>query len=59
MADKIQKLGTRMFFLSEPVIATRKHYGFFHLLWDLFFVCASGGLWLIWLLIKFLRNGRV
>lgn len=34
----------------------QKHYGFGHLLLDFFLVWLTGGLWLIWLLIRFLRS---
>jgi hypothetical protein len=37
----------------------RKRYGFFRLLIDLILTCCTGGLWLVWLLIKFLRNGSL
>lgn len=37
-------------------VPPRKHYGVLHLLFDCFLVIATGGLWLIWLLVKFLRN---
>lgn len=33
----------------------RKRYGFFHLLFDFFMVMITGGLWLIWIVIRFLR----
>lgn len=33
-----------------------KNYGFWHLLLDFVLVLATGGLWLIWILIRFLRN---
>lgn len=33
-----------------------KKTGCFGLVIDLILVCATGGLWLIWLLIKFLRK---
>lgn len=34
----------------------KKKRGTLSLLWDLFLVVITGGLWLIWLLIKYLRN---
>lgn len=34
----------------------KKKRGFFGLLVDLLLTILTGGLWLIWLLIKFLRN---
>jgi len=33
-----------------------KHYGLFSLLWDIFLTFITGGLWLIVLLIKYLRS---
>lgn len=39
------------------IVARKKQYGFGHLLWDLFLVFITGGLWLLWLLIRHLRNG--
>jgi len=33
-----------------------KKYGFFHLLLDFILVCLTGGLWLIWIIIRFLRS---
>jgi hypothetical protein len=38
-------------------VQPKKRYGFFHLLFDFILVFATGGLWLIWLLVRFLRNG--
>lgn len=34
----------------------KKKYGFFRLLLDLILTLLTGGLWLIWLLIRYLRN---
>lgn len=36
----------------------RKKYGCMHLLFDFFMTLMTGGLWLLWLVIKFLRNGN-
>lgn len=36
--------------------APKKKYGFFRLLLDLFLTILSGGVWLLWLLIRYLRN---
>jgi hypothetical protein len=33
-----------------------QHYGFWHLLFDFFLTLFTGGLWLVWLLIKYLRT---
>lgn len=33
-----------------------KKYGCFGALFDVFMIFATGGLWLIWILIKFLRT---
>ena len=35
-----------------------KRRGLFGLLIDLCLTVATGGLWLIWIIIKFLRNGH-
>lgn len=34
----------------------KKKYGFFRLLLDLILTLLTGGLWLLWLIIRFLRN---
>lgn len=34
----------------------KKKYGFFHLCWDFFLVMITGGLWLIWIFIRYLRS---
>lgn len=34
----------------------KKRYGFWHFMWDLFLIHITGGLWLLWLIIKFLRS---
>lgn len=36
-----------------------KKRGFLGLLLDLILTLVTGGLWLIWLLIKYLRNGNL
>lgn len=51
--------GPGVFILDKGVIEIKKHYGFIHLVFDLFMTIVTGGLWLVWLLIKFLRNGSV
>lgn len=33
-----------------------KKYGFWHLILDLILTVVTGGLWLVWILIKFLRS---
>lgn len=33
-----------------------KKYGFWHLVFDLILTICTGGLWLVWILIKFLRS---
>lgn len=38
------------------MIERRKRYSFLHLLWDFFLVMITGGLWLIWIVIKYLRS---
>jgi hypothetical protein len=32
----------------------KQKYGFWRFILDLFLVCITGGLWLVWLLFKFL-----
>lgn len=34
----------------------RKHYGFIHLLFDFVLTILTGGLWLLWIFIRFLRS---
>ena len=34
----------------------KKHYGTGHLIWDFVLTLLTGGLWLIWILIRFLRG---
>lgn len=38
------------------VVNSRPHYGCLHVLFDLFMTGLTGGLWLIYLLIRFLRT---
>ena len=45
------------YYIEYGDFRTRPRYGFWHLLFDFVLVCLTGGLWLIWLLVKFLRNG--
>lgn len=33
-----------------------KKYGFWRLVFDMFMICITGGLWLIWIVVRFLRN---
>lgn len=40
-------------------VYTMKKRGFLGLLLDLILTLVTGGLWLIWLLIKYLRNGNL
>ena len=35
---------------------TKKHYGCLHLLLDFVLVILTGGLWLLWILIRYLRS---
>lgn len=39
-------------------MARRRKYGLARLILDLVLTCLSGGLWLIWIVICFLRNGH-
>ena len=34
----------------------RKSYGLFAFLFDLFMFCITGGLWLIWIFVREMRN---
>lgn len=38
------------------VMSTRKNYGCLSFLGDLFMVCITGGLWLIWIFVREMRN---
>lgn len=33
-----------------------KKYGFFSFMWDLFMILITGGLWLIWIFAREMRN---
>jgi len=37
-------------------MSRRKRYGFFHLVLDLFLTLITGGLWFLWIVIRFLRS---
>lgn len=37
-------------------MARRKQYRFLNLLFDFFMTVITGGLWLIWVLVKYLRT---
>ncbi len=37
-------------------MSVRKRYGFFAFLFDLFMVLITGGLWLIWIFVREMRN---
>jgi len=39
-------------------MSRRKKYGFGRLLLDFLLVCLTGGIWLLWIIICFLRNGH-
>lgn len=34
----------------------RKRYGLGHFIFDLFMITITGGLWLVWIVLKFFRN---
>ena len=34
----------------------RKQYTTAHLLWDMFLILITGGLWLIWIIVRYLRS---
>lgn len=47
----------RVIFGNYPiVIRPRRRYGFIHFFWDCFLSIATGGLWLIWIFIREMRN---
>jgi hypothetical protein len=53
-------MGSKFLFfdMEEDVIvmSTRKNYGCLSFLGDLFMVCITGGLWLIWIFVREMRN---
>lgn len=52
------KLGTTEYRLEFGLgrAKKKKHYGFFHLFFDFVLTMLTGGLWLIWILIRYLRR---
>lgn len=38
------------------VVDKRKQYGCLSFLWDAFMVCATGGLWFIWIFVREMRK---
>lgn len=45
--------------MKEYIIVTssrRRHYGFFSFLGDIIMCCLTGGLWLIWIFVREMRN---
>lgn len=34
----------------------RRHYGLLNFLFDILLVCVTGGLWLIWIFVREMRN---
>lgn len=38
------------------VVQVKRSYGFFHILLDFILTLLTGGIWLIWILIRFLRS---
>ena len=46
----------RMKMYYEDNFYYRRSYGFFHFIWDIFMVVITGGLWLIWIFIREMRN---
>lgn len=34
----------------------RKRYGFWNFVLDFFLICITGGLWGVWLILKFIRR---
>lgn len=42
--------------MTKVQIRVKKSYGFGHFLFDCFMITITGGLWLLWLVLKFLRS---
>lgn len=42
--------------MARITIKTRKRYSFLAFLFDLFMVCITGGLWLIWIFVREMRG---
>lgn len=42
--------------MARLVIKTSRRYGIFAFLFDLFMICITGGLWLIWIFVREMRN---
>lgn len=40
----------------DRVIIIRKRYGFWNFVWDCVMTSLTGGLWLIWIFIREMRN---
>lgn len=38
------------------ILVEKKRYGFWHFMLDLFLINITGGLWFLWILIRFLRS---
>jgi len=47
-----QQTYSQRIYLATP----RKRYGFFSFIFDLFLTIFSGGLWLIWIFVREMRN---
>lgn len=45
-----------MFPVNVTVINKRKRYGFWNFFWDVFLTILTGGLWLIWIFVREMRN---
>ena len=53
------QISTQMDFIFKEVCVVnnkQKKIGFWTILWNFILTCFTGGLWLVWLLIKYLKN---
>lgn len=42
--------------MDRIIIVKRNRYGFLNFVWDCFMTFLTGGLWLIWIFIREMRN---
>lgn len=51
------RLGRARVSVHRPIyVQTRRQYGLLHFLFDLFMIAITSGLWLIWMVFRFLRS---
>lgn len=46
----------RVVYVRDPYCRRRRRYGLGHFLFDLVMLSVTGGLWIIWIIIRELRN---